>query len=169
MFQNILAAVDGSENADRALADAVDLSACAQARLTIFVAAVKPPPFAYWAPAGTAGLLESAQSDADRIAADARDLVQDRVSVACIVSTAPVRQSLIRQILDGQHDLVVMDSRGRGAVDSVVLGSVSQYVLYHSPIPVLLVHATSAAQDEPSDVGNRTLRPKLCHRMHIPL
>jgi len=67
--------------------------------------------------------------------------VPDHLSVTTVLSTEPVEPSLIRQIKNGHHDLVVMGSRGRGAMRSALLGSVSHYVLHHSPVPVLIVHA----------------------------
>jgi nucleotide-binding universal stress UspA family protein len=63
-----------------------------------------------------------------------------------VLSEQPVRVALCRQIADGDHDLVVMGSRGRGAVRAALLGSVSHYVLHHSPVPVLIVHADPSGE-----------------------
>jgi nucleotide-binding universal stress UspA family protein len=58
---------------------------------------------------------------------------------------------LINRIKDAGHDLVVMGSRGRGAVRATLLGSVSHYVLHHSPVPVLIAHADRSKEPPASE------------------
>src|SRR3954447_2128538 len=143
MFNNILVAVDGSHHADQALADAIDLADREHARLTIFTAVVQPPAAGFFGATGVAvrEMFQQVEAQAETILRRARDRVPDHVSVTTVLSTEAVEPALIRQIKNGHHDLVVMGSRGRGAVRSALLGSVSHYVLHHSPVPVLIVHA----------------------------
>jgi nucleotide-binding universal stress UspA family protein len=143
MFRNILVAIDGSPDSDQALAQAIDLAESEHSRLTLFSAIVTPPASAYIGAGGAvaAGLARDAETETETILRAAAQQVPDRVSLSTVLSSQPVRYALIRQIEQGAHDLVVMGSRGRGAVRSVLLGSVSHYVLHHSPIPVLIVHA----------------------------
>ena len=61
--------------------------------------------------------------------------------MTAVLSEQPIRVALSRQIANGHHDLVVMGSRGRGAVRAALLGSVSHHVLHHCPVPVLIIHA----------------------------
>jgi nucleotide-binding universal stress UspA family protein len=58
-----------------------------------------------------------------------------------MLSDQPIRIALLKELKTGRYDLVVMGSRGRVAVRSTLLGSVSHYILHHSPVPVLIVHA----------------------------
>ena len=149
MFRNILVAIDGSPHADQALLDAIDLADSEHARLTLFSAIVPPPAVAYLGVAGgpAATLLRDGEAQATAILVHARGSVPDHVSVTTVLSRQPVLPGLLGQIKDGHHDLVVMGSRGRGAIRSALLGSVSHYVLHHSPVPVLIVHAQPQSRE----------------------
>jgi nucleotide-binding universal stress UspA family protein len=150
MFHSILVAVDGSPHADRALTHAIDLAQCQHARLTLMTAVVAPPATAYLGAAGDAvsTLAQDAEAEAQAVLRRARDRVPGDVSVTTILSREPIGCALIHQIADCHHDLVVMGSRGRGALRSALLGSVSHYVLHHSPVPVLIVHARPDSKHE---------------------
>jgi nucleotide-binding universal stress UspA family protein len=142
MFHNILVAFDGSPDAELALTEAIDLAESERTRLTLFTAVSQLPATAYLAAGKELGkLVEDAHADAETILRRARERVPDDLSVTAVLSEQPIRAALIGQITDGAHDLVVMGSRGRGAIRAALLGSTSHYVLHHSPVPVLIVHA----------------------------
>jgi nucleotide-binding universal stress UspA family protein len=93
--------------------------------------------------------IRGAQAGAESVIRRAgRDRVPDDVPVTTTVTEEPIRSALIERVEAGHHDLIVMGSRGRGAVRSTLLGSVSHYVLHHSPLPVLIVHAEPSHQHE---------------------
>jgi nucleotide-binding universal stress UspA family protein len=152
MFRNILVAIDGSPDAEQALTQAIDLAEAEHTRLTLFSALVAPPAAAYAGLSGdvVARLIRDAEAEAQAILRAAVERVPEQVSVTTVLSGDPVRPALLRQIKSGSHDLVVMGSRGRGALRSALLGSVSHYVLHHSPVPVLIVHADATEAGESS-------------------
>lgn len=148
MFRNLLVAVDGSEHAERALAEAADLAKDSGAALTI-VAVV--PELSSWALGGPfAAPLDFDAVHKDMVAAyqemldAARGEVPAELNPQALLLEGRPGQALIEQVRSGGHDLVVMGSRGRGGVKSMVLGSVSQEVLHGSPVPVLVVHLPEA-------------------------
>ena len=153
MFQNILVAVDGSRDADQALRHAIDLGESEHARLSV-VTVVEPLPWGvYTMPGAPIGeLTEDALANGQAIVKQAGDRVPAGLHVSTLLlSDQSIRSALVRQITDGHHDLVVIGSRGRGEARSVLLGSVSHYVLNHSPVPVLTVRA-----HQRGDVGSVT-------------
>jgi nucleotide-binding universal stress UspA family protein len=153
MFRSVLVAIDGSPDSDQALGEAIDLAESEHTRLTLFSAVVAPPAAAYAAASGAALLpilLRDAEAEAEAILEKALERVPGHVSVNTVLSNEPVRPALLREIKTGHHDLVVMGSRGRGAVRSMLMGSVSHYVLHHSPVPVLIVHAHPSVQPKSS-------------------
>jgi nucleotide-binding universal stress UspA family protein len=155
MFRNILVAVDGSAHADEALAQAIDLAESEHARLTLIAGVPGPPPAAYvglMAPA-FAVMQADGRSSAQAVLTRARERVPDELPVTTILTDEPIRPALIEQIERGGHDLIAMGSRGGGAIRAALLGSVSHYVLNHSPVPVLIVHATGGANNALSNGG----------------
>jgi nucleotide-binding universal stress UspA family protein len=143
MFHNILVAVDGSPDADEALAQAIDLAQSEHTRLTVITGVQQLPPLAYVGLTSVplAQIDADARAWADGVLRRARDRVPGDLPVTTILTDRPIRAALIDQIKRGQHDLIAMGSRGRGAVRAALIGSVSHYVLNHSPIPTLIVHA----------------------------
>src|ERR1700760_959226 len=151
MFRNILVCVDGSPQAEGALAEAIDLAECQRSRLTLLTAVSKPP---YWAntpltAAGVEPLEVELQHEAKATLRAAADRVPASIPVTTVLSEDPIRDALIGQIHSGRYDLVVLGTRGRGALSAAVLGSVSHYALNHSDVPVLIVRAEGEDETEP--------------------
>jgi nucleotide-binding universal stress UspA family protein len=142
MFHNILVAVDGSADADQALAQAIDLAESEHTHLTL-ITVVEPVPWgAYPGPgAPVSELSEDLLADGQAILERAGKRVPADLHVTTLLSDQPIRSALVRQVTDGRHDLTVTGSRGCGEARSALLGSVSHHVLDHSPVPVVIAHA----------------------------
>jgi nucleotide-binding universal stress UspA family protein len=147
MFRNILVSVDGTPHAERALAEAIDIASCTGARLTILTA-VPEPSGLLAGPLSTAAwvqLCAELQRESEEVLRTAVSRVPEAIPVTTIITHKPIRAALLQRIADGGHDLLVMGSRGRGAIRASLLGSVSHYALGHCPIPVLVVHVDTEA------------------------
>jgi nucleotide-binding universal stress UspA family protein len=148
MFHNLLICYDGSVHADRALDEAIDLTAAGGGRLTILTAIPRPP---YWAasPATIAAvepLAGELAREAEETLRHAVDRVPEDIPVTSILSPKPIRDALLERLQGGEHDLLVMGSRGRGALTASFLGSVSHFALNHATVPVLIIHTEDEAR-----------------------
>lgn len=161
MFRSILVAVDGTSHADAALAQAIDLAQSEHSRLTLLTAQTPPPACACLG--GVTGLVPAELLDrrgaAQKVLRGALERIPPELPVTTILTHQPIRTALIREAKSGRYDLVVVGSRGRGALRSATLGSVSHYVLHHSPIPVLIVHAETAAERDRQDEIRTEVHP----------
>lgn len=151
MFRNVLVAYDGSDHAEKALREAIDIAVAGHGRLTLMTAICSP---SRWTTA-TPDTMVAARDLGPELEERGRELLQhavslvpDDVPVTTVLTQNPIRRALLACAEKGGHDLIVMGSRGRGAVQAALLGSVSHHVLHHSPIPVLIVHADEPAVEE---------------------
>jgi nucleotide-binding universal stress UspA family protein len=155
MFHNILLCVDDSIHSDHALDEAIDLATAGNARLTILTSIPRPPSWAVTPMAAPAvqPLANELREEAKTTLRNAVDRVPHSISVTTILSEKPIREALSEQLRSGTYDLLVMGSRGRGALISSVLGSVSHYALNHAGVPVLIIHAAEPRPDERAAAG----------------
>jgi nucleotide-binding universal stress UspA family protein len=152
MFHHILVAIDGSRDSEEALSEAIDLAVSEHSTLALVSVLAPPSAIAYpavGAGAAAAELIVEAKEEIEAALRAAVERVPKDVSVTSTLRKGSVRSELSAEIETGRHDLVVMGSRGRGALRSALLGSVSQYVLHHSRIPVLIVHAERRRIEHP--------------------
>lgn len=158
MFHNILVSIDGSPHADQALREAVDIALADNSRLTLLTSIRRCPSWAY-SPVSAGAVQQLAadfEREAHRVMREALKRVPESIPVTKIITHEPIRTALMHQIKSGNHDLLVMGSRERGPVTASLLGSVSHYILNHSPIPVLIAHEPG---DQPEPQPFRDQRP----------
>lgn len=140
MFHSILVAVDGSRAAGHALLEAIDLARREGARLTLITVAA-PPRFRIAIPPYIVPFVsnDELEQEARKIVERAEALVPEDVPVSTVVRRGSAAKAILERVVAGEHDLVVMGSRGLGATGSLILGSVSRAVLAQSPVPVQIV------------------------------
>lgn len=143
MFNHILVPVDGSSTAHLAVEKTIGLAKAFGSRVTsIFV--IDPYPFtgvgtdfAY----GQAEYLSAATAEANAAIKATKAAFEEaglNVETSIIEAHAAWR-GVVQAAESMQADLIVMGSHGRSGLEKLVLGSVTQAVLSHTRLPVLVV------------------------------
>lgn len=143
MFKHILVPVDGSSTAQLAVERTIKLAKAFDSRVTaIFV--IDPYPFtgvgtdfAY----GQAEYLSAATAEANAaIKATKLAFEQAAVNVSTsVIESHATWRGVVEAAESLRADLIVMGSHGRSGLEKLVLGSVTQAVLSHTKLPVLVV------------------------------
>jgi nucleotide-binding universal stress UspA family protein len=145
VFRRILVAVDGSAHADRALREAIDLARANEGNLTVMTSVPDLSGLVLSGAAMTGSdiepIMQENELQYESVLQRAVDEVPEGIPRNRVLAHGVPAQTILEQIQSGGHDLVVMGSRGRGEVKSLVTGSVSHAVINASPVAVLVVHA----------------------------
>jgi len=149
MFHNLLVAIDGSTHSSAALSEAIDIARQGNANLTLIATVPDPSTWLLGGATYSDGIdFEAIARETDReyndLLENAVDQVPQDVSVTKVLAHGRPADRILERVDQGRHDLIVMGSRGRGQVRSLILGSVSHEVLNASPAAVLIVHAPTS-------------------------
>ena len=146
-IDRFLVAVDGSENAGRALAAAVDMAKRLEADLT--VAHVVTVPGTMWS-AGLPGSTVPVGEIEEDAAKVGNEVLTNALKVARDGGVADAKGELVEKLTSpaqglvelaegAKSDLVVVGTRGNGGFKRLLLGSVANSVLHYAPCSVLVV------------------------------
>lgn len=140
MFKNILVAIDGSEQSNKAIDYALELVKTYQSRLELlhvysyprFIlgeAFVTPP----------ANIVKELQEYSKQVIDEANQKVESIPEANVTIEQGHPAKTIIGFAKENNCDLIIIGSRGLGAISEFVLGSVSHNVVQHSDIPVLVI------------------------------
>jgi nucleotide-binding universal stress UspA family protein len=148
MFKHILVPTDGSELSLAAARKAIEFAKFIQADVCAFYAM---PMFA-GAPSGSEFAPMASRNAAETIARSYLSQIENCAKEAGVAyqSFFAFHDSPYCAIIDAaeEHhcDLIFMGSHGRGAISSMFMGSVTQKVMSHSFIPVLVYRDEKIAE-----------------------
>jgi len=144
MYQNILVPIDGSEPSGLGLQEAIQLAQTLGARIRLLHVVNKTP----WIAAGAMppvidDLISHSRSAGEAILRDAMG--------AARVAGVDAQDQLIEALGDRAGEIIISDARawpahlivcgthGRRGLKRILMGSDAEYIVRHSPVPILLI------------------------------
>jgi len=145
MYSRILVAIDGSDTASQACAEAIKLAADQKARLRLLYVISYAYISAVLGGAYSGDLLRRLRSEAqgtlDDAEAAARGAGVEAEPHLLEHHATQIGEAILEDAKRWQADLIVMGTHGRRGFARATLGSDAEYVAQRASAPVLLVHS----------------------------
>lgn len=150
MFKKILVCLDGSRLAEQILPYATEEALHFESRLVLLQ--VVPPPTTIITPAvpgvpampvSPKALIEAVQREEAAARAyleSAAELIRaKRIKVDAVILQGPVGETIVSYARDKKIDLIALATHGRSGLGRAVLGSIADYVMKESGLPILII------------------------------
>ena len=151
MYRNILVAIDGSDTANQGLQEAIKLAKSLGSRIRLIHITNESDAVPADLPGvDIRGLLQGARNAGEVILSRARDQVQAEAVIAesqlVEAWSGQPGDEVIQHAKQWPDDLIVCGTHGRRGIRRIVMGSDAEFIVRHSPVPVLLVRAQPTHQ-----------------------
>lgn len=144
MYKKILVPIDGSAHSDRAEQKAHDLAKVMNAELSLIHVIVPPQYTAFFGetpvPISQEIMDELENRGRQLLKIHADNHLQQGIKVETELFIGHPSETICEQAKNINCDLIIIGSRGLGAIKGYLLGSVSDKVSHHAPCSVLIVH-----------------------------
>jgi len=149
MYQNILVPIDGSDTAALGLREAIDLARALGGRIRLMHVVNSTP----WlggdvSPALFDELITQLRSTGECILHEAKRTVSAAaIEVDARIIEAPGERAgelVVAEASSWPAQLIVCGTHGRQGLKRLLLGSDAEYIVRHTPVPVLLIRAREA-------------------------
>lgn len=149
MFEKILVCLDGSENAEQILPYATEEALRFRSRVTLLHVVPEPVvitpgiPGTSGAPVETPGMLKQMQKE-QRESADYLERVADRLREKGLKAQPVILQGAAGDVIvkyagENGIGLIALATHGRSGLGRAVFGSVADYVVRNSGLPILVI------------------------------
>lgn len=139
MFKNILVPVDGSEMSLKGVQEAADMAAKMDAKVTLFHV-VAPLPASVRSMINERELLSELMKEGQKILEEAKNIFSaQNQEVEMEMVLGDYAQEILEKAKRNKHDLIIMGSKGKGAIEGFIMGSVTKRVTRYAPCSVLIV------------------------------
>ena len=141
-YQNVMVPYDGSDHARKALHQASAILAL-QGKGTLTLAAVCNIVPSYYSADGLNHYFEThaeeTEAEEKGMLDEARSMVPDGIEVKTVFRVGETAPALLEVAKEAEADLIIVGTHGRHAFKSMLLGSVSRYLVLHADCPVMVV------------------------------
>jgi len=143
VYERILVAYDGSSHSEIALEKAADFMATDKRIETHVVHVMESPHTSLYALYGadiSQAMIQEMTEVAEKKIEESKELLADYKEDCHFKQLhGRVQQQILEYGEENKIDLIIIGSRGLGAIKGMMLGSVSQYVMQHATCDVMVV------------------------------
>lgn len=139
-LQHILVPIDGSDSSIRALKKAIYFAQLCQCQLTLLTVVDMNKEINSFEQVSTGGYIpEELKENGYKLLLTVIPLIPNTIHFHTVVKVGDPARCIIEYCETHQPDLIIMGNRGRTGLKKILLGSVSNYVLLRSSVPVLIM------------------------------